>query len=610
MILTPRQHIPHVRSYHYHPNGPVHMMTARKRVRPLPTHHLAMRHSVDYSSSDHFTSDDSSRDSSSSSSSETSSDSSLDDLSDSSSGHSSLDHSSPALPLGTRPSHHLCSSIQRIPYSFATAERPSHSSVAGPSHKRSRSPTTSVPRSSPIPGALSPTSADLLPPPKSIRSSDFMTNLEDYLDESCELSVPRETSLRDDVVVRGSDEPHLEHDIDLEIQAEIDECIAYEDALRDRGIDAKVTHPAVRDDIPEPAQEEGTVEVTYETLGGLGHKIVATSQQSAVLSEKISELDRDNTRLRGTLDVASVEIVEGVNTQHERMILESVEHGPLILPTIEENGVTRPRKYSKLTPLEAIQADCHVNATNIILQGLPPEVYALASNHRITKELWKIIQLLMQGTSLAKQERECKLYDEFDKFAYKKGNHYGKQVSFATGATRTYTPGACRSNSEKQRTVISYNCKGEGHMSKQCTKPKRKWDDAWFQDKVLLVQAQANGQILHEKELAFLADPRNTEVALMANLSHYGLDVFVEVHNPNNIDNNMINQSVQVMPSSEQSSVMNHLETKITSDSNIIPYAQYVHETQQAGVQNSNLSAQQDALIVYVIDQLKTQVIN
>ncbi|GJY56533.1 hypothetical protein Tco_0455648 [Tanacetum coccineum] len=60
-------------------------------------------------------------------------------------------------------------------------------------------------------------------------------------------------------------------------------------------------------------------------------------------------------------------------------------------------------------------------ATNIILQGLPPEVYALVSIHRIAKELWKRIQLLMQGTSLMKQERECKLYDEFDKFASKKG---------------------------------------------------------------------------------------------------------------------------------------------------------------------------------------------
>ncbi|GJQ94856.1 hypothetical protein Tco_0005995 [Tanacetum coccineum] len=52
--------------------------------------------------------------------------------------------------------------------------------------------------------------------------------------------------------------------------------------------------------------------------------------------------------------------------------------------------------------------------------SLPPEVYALVSNHRIAKELWERIQLLMQGTSLTKQEIECKLYDEFDKFAYKK----------------------------------------------------------------------------------------------------------------------------------------------------------------------------------------------
>nr|GEZ29473.1 hypothetical protein [Tanacetum cinerariifolium] len=54
MILAPGQPIPHGRPYRYHLNGPVHMMTARKRVGPLPTHRLAVRHSVDYSSSDHL----------------------------------------------------------------------------------------------------------------------------------------------------------------------------------------------------------------------------------------------------------------------------------------------------------------------------------------------------------------------------------------------------------------------------------------------------------------------------------------------------------------------------------------------------------------------------
>ncbi|GJR85270.1 hypothetical protein Tco_0209281 [Tanacetum coccineum] len=201
-IVSRGQPIPHRRPYRYHPNGPVHMMTARKRVGPLPTHRLAVRHSVDYSSSDFFTSDDSSRDSPSDSSSETPSDSSSDALSDSSSGHSSSDHSSPALPSGMRSSHQLCSSVSSIPgmvnqkrsiphSSAAITERPSHSSSAGPSRKRSRSPTTYVPVSSQVPGALSSVRADLLPPRKRIRSSDSATDLEDCSDESSESSVPR-----------------------------------------------------------------------------------------------------------------------------------------------------------------------------------------------------------------------------------------------------------------------------------------------------------------------------------------------------------------------------------------------------------------------------------
>nr|GEX03784.1 hypothetical protein [Tanacetum cinerariifolium] len=172
----------------------------------------------------------------------------------------------------------------------------------------------------------------------------------------------------------------------------------------------------------------------------------------------------------------------------------------------------------------------------------------------------------------------------------------GRQIYFAMGTTRTYTPRASRRNSRKQRIVICYNCKGEGHMSKQCTKPKRKKDDLWFKDKVLLVQAQANGQILHEEELSFFTDLRITEGQATQT-----------VHNPHNVDNNMINQSMQVMSSSEQLNVMNHSKTEITSDSNIIPYSLYVAESQQEAVQNYNSSTQQDAMILSVIEQLKIQ---
>nr|GEU52915.1 hypothetical protein [Tanacetum cinerariifolium] len=266
---------------------------------------------------------------------------------------------------------------------------------------------------------------------------------------------------------------------------------------------------------------------------------------------------------------------------HGRMIIESVENGLLIWPTIKENRLTRPRKYSELTPAEAIQAGCDVKATNIILQGLPPELWNLSNPRK---------QATINDGRVTLQPVQ------------------GRQISFVTGNTVTYTPGTSGSDSGKQSTVICYNYKGEGHMSKQCTKPKRKRNDSWFKDKVLLVQAQANGQILHDEELAFLADlgilkGQATETVithnaayqaddldaynsdcnelttnkgtLMANLSHYGSDALAEVHNPDNIDNNMINQ-----------------------------------ESQQEVVQNSNSSAQQDTLILSVIEQLKTHVIN
>ncbi|GKD09679.1 hypothetical protein Tco_1189364 [Tanacetum coccineum] len=96
------------------------------------------------------------------------------------------------------------------------------------------------------------------------------------------------------------------------------------------------------------------------------------------------------------------------------MILESVEHGPLIWHMIEKNGVTRTKKYVELSATEKIQADCDMKATNIILQGLPSDIYSLVNHHRVAKDLWERIQLLMQGTSLIKQDRECKLYDAFD----------------------------------------------------------------------------------------------------------------------------------------------------------------------------------------------------
>ncbi|GKB17157.1 hypothetical protein Tco_0851080 [Tanacetum coccineum] len=288
MVLAPGQPIPYGRPYRYHLNWPVHMMTARKRVGPLPTHRLAVRHTVDYSSSDHFSSDYSSSDSSSSSSSETSSDSSADALSDSASSRSSSDHSLLASPSGTRSSHRLCPLVPSVHHSSTISERPSHdSSSASHSCKRSRSPVASVLLSSPTLGALSYACADLLPLPKRIRSPETATDLEDCSKDSFEPYVPREVGLGVDFEDESS-EPS--RGIDARVVVEAADREESETGMRGP-VEVRVemvTHPVIKE-----AQREQ------------GRRIVGAETAVTILTKRVVELERDNRRLRGTVSVES-----------------------------------------------------------------------------------------------------------------------------------------------------------------------------------------------------------------------------------------------------------------------------------------------------------------
>nr|GEX46653.1 hypothetical protein [Tanacetum cinerariifolium] len=73
--------------------------------------------------------------------------------------------------------------------------------------------------------------------------------------------------------------------------------------------------------------------------------------------------------------------------EHGRMMLNSLLQGPLVYGTIKVEGVTRPKTYEELTKQEKLQDDCDVRATDIVLQGLPPDVYSLINNHHIAKEI-------------------------------------------------------------------------------------------------------------------------------------------------------------------------------------------------------------------------------
>ncbi|GJT77126.1 gag-pol polyprotein [Tanacetum coccineum] len=121
----------------------------------------------------------------------------------------------------------------------------------------------------------------------------------------------------------------------------------------------------------------------------------------------------------------------------------------------------------------------------------------------------------------------------------------------------------------QEKVVKCYNWQGEGHMARQCTQPKRPRNSAWFKEMMLLVQAQESGQT--DDLDAYDSDCDDISLAkavLMVNVSN----------------------------------------NDITSDCNIISYEQYLQETQNAIVQDTNSSAQQDSMIMSVFEQMSTHV--
>ncbi|GJZ88274.1 hypothetical protein Tco_0660056 [Tanacetum coccineum] len=72
-----------------------------------------------------------------------------------------------------------------------------------------------------------------------------------------------------------------------------------------------------------------------------------------------------------------------MNRQHGRMILKSVENGPLIWLSIEENGVTISKKYYELSAMEEIQADCVNDTLTAELERYKEQVKVLKEGQNV-----------------------------------------------------------------------------------------------------------------------------------------------------------------------------------------------------------------------------------
>ncbi|GJV16915.1 hypothetical protein Tco_1362238 [Tanacetum coccineum] len=62
-----------------------------------------------------------------------------------------------------------------------------------------------------------------------------------------------------------------------------------------------------------------------------------------------------------------------------------------------------------------------IRATNIILQGLPKDIYSLINHYTDAKDIWDNVKMLLEGSELTKEDRESQLYDDFEHFRQNKG---------------------------------------------------------------------------------------------------------------------------------------------------------------------------------------------
>ncbi|GKD77740.1 hypothetical protein Tco_1340361, partial [Tanacetum coccineum] len=105
-------------------------------------------------------------------------------------------------------------------------------------------------------------------------------------------------------------------------------------------------------------------------------------------------------------------------------------------------------------------------------------------------------------------------------------------------------------------------------------------------------------------------DISSTKAILMDNLSSCDSDVFSEVPYSDTSQNDIMNQSVHEFQYYELSPIVDYPDNEITSDSNIIPYSQYLEEMQQTIVHNTNTSAHKNSIILSMFEQMSNHATN
>ncbi|GJX96127.1 hypothetical protein Tco_0351925 [Tanacetum coccineum] len=204
--------------------------------------------------------------------------------------------------------------------------------------------------------------------------------------------------------------------------------------------------------------------------------------------------------------------------EHGKHLLNSFQNGPFqfgtidILATPTTPASIRVRAIDDLTEAEKIREACDIRETNIVLQGLPPDVYTLVKHHTVFKEIWDIVKFLIEDVKLTKDMHNSsfnQLYAYLRQHEVHANEVRSRAIGIATGTWANRIMGTTIANQLKTDDLDAFDSD---------------YDEA----------------------------PSESAV-LMAKLSAYNSDVLSKVRNYDTYqDNNVIDQSVQEMQHSEQ----------------------------------------------------------
>ncbi|GJU42197.1 hypothetical protein Tco_1195154 [Tanacetum coccineum] len=113
-------------------------------------------------------------------------------------------------------------------------------------------------------------------------------------------------------------------------------------------------------------------------------------------------------------------------------IMKSITEGPFQMGTMRDTlteggegalhlGPERARVFADLSAEQKDMYKADIRATNILLQGIPKDIYTLINHFTDAKDIWDNVKMILEGSELTKDDRESQLYDEFEHFCQIKG---------------------------------------------------------------------------------------------------------------------------------------------------------------------------------------------